>query len=271
MKLKILFIIIVITGAGMNIQNQALSKHHTKAFNKQTEKEDDSLKTIIPTDRITITKLINYGKEGNLEALASLFSYPIYRKYPILPINDSVDFVRYASVIWDDSLKQVLRNTKLEEWKQYGWRGYSFRNGNYFWVDGGKVFAINYFSAGEQNLWKQLVRNEITSLHPSLQEGIESPYLSFRTEKKEWYGRIDLMKNGKSRLAIYKEICQPDNKPYFVAEDSVYEREGSMGNENFVFFGDSVTVELFISRYVTSFIDITKNGVKESYDIDIFW
>lgn len=245
-----------------------LTNCNSKHQEIQPEKEEEySYEKVTPKDSITIMKLIEYGMEGDLQRLASLFYYPIERDYPLPDIRDSVDFVRYTPIIWDDSLKLILRETRFEEWEPYGWRGYSFRNGYYFWVAGGKVIALTYDSSEEQQLWQELVQKEIGSLHPSLREDVERPYGIFKEKDGEWYGRIDMMKNEKYRLALYKDAYNPDLFPFFMAQDSVYKLEGSMANIYSVFVGDSLKVELFISDYVKSSMHIIKQEMEWDYDI----
>lgn len=196
-------------------------------------------------DSLVISKLINYGKVGNAKALAGLFIYPIERRYPLPAIKDSAEFVRYCPIIFDDSLKRVLSRTSVADWKSYGWRGWYLDV--FFWAEGfggGRISRIDYFSAKEKALWKNLAKKEIRTLHPSMREEIDKPILTFRSEQGEWTGRIDLLKSEKYRLALYKQGTKLSALPDFMETDSLYEIQGSMANEYFVFRNDSVRVEV---------------------------
>ena len=75
-------------------------------------------------DTATILTFIEEGKKGNLPAIANLFAYPIKRPYPLPPIKDSAEFVQYGKIIFDDSIRQVLSETTIEDWEERGWRGF---------------------------------------------------------------------------------------------------------------------------------------------------
>ena len=72
-------------------------------------------------DTATILTFIEEGKKGNLPAIANLFVYPIERPYPLPPIKDSAEFVQYGKIIFDDSIRQVLSETTIEDWEDRGW------------------------------------------------------------------------------------------------------------------------------------------------------
>ena len=104
-------------------------------------------------DTATILTFIEEGKKGNLPAIANLFVYPIEP-----PIKDSAEFVQYGKIIFDDSIRQVLSETTIEDWEERGWRGFFLYN--YFVessFDDGKMTYIMYKSEEEKKLRKQYI------------------------------------------------------------------------------------------------------------------
>lgn len=230
-------------------------------YSESHKEENDKLMS-------TIQNIIKYGSEGNLEKLSQYVSYPLWRPYPLPMIKDSSEFVKYANTIWDDSLKNVMKTLKPEDWSSYGWRGYSFKDGKYIWMDGYHITGINYSSKEELLLKERLIKEEKKILHPSLQDDIESMWISFQDIDKQFYGRIDVMKNKKRRICIYEKSQEISEMPKFVALDSIYNIEGSMHNTYLLFSKDSITIEVLQSYYLESTIEINNKWEVNQYIID---
>lgn len=223
------------------------SKNEEKTYLPITE--DTGSSDFAHIDSVAIQQLMDKGEVGDLKAIAHLFSYPIERPYPLYPIKDSAEFVHYGEFIFDDSLKTVLANTGIKDWELMGWRGIMFLNGEYFWATGyesGKISAINYFSPEEQALWKTEVWREIGTLHPALQEGIEEPVTALQSLDGKWIARLDRMRSERHRLALYEKSMTLSGMPYFVAEENIDKKEGSIGNDYFAFENDSLEIELLL-------------------------
>ena len=212
-------------------------------YYSENPKEDNEKLILIIQD------IIRYGSEGNLEKLSHYVSYPLWRPYPLPMIKDSSEFMKYANIIWDDSLKNVMKTLKPEDWSSCGWRGYTFKDGEYIWMDGDLITRINYDSKKELLLKEKLIEEEQRMLHPSLQNDIESMWISFKEINDHFYGRIDEMKNKKRRICIYDKSQEISEMPKFVALDSIYDIQGSMHNTYLLFSKDSVTIELLQSYY----------------------
>lgn len=268
--LGLLLLFIALTAFFYSLTQLIISNCCSTAYidnGKAHEKDEPSFSK---KDTLTILTLIEEGKKGNLPAIAGLFSYPIERRYPLPPIKDSAAFVRYGEIIFDDSLKQILSETTIDEWENYGWRGTTFRDGHYFWesgFDGGKIVAINYLSEKERTLREQYIEEEIESLHPSLREDVKIPITTFLSENAQWIGRIDLLKSDVHRLALYKKGSDLSSLPYFIAEESCYEIQGSEGNKYFQFKNDSIEIELLICSYSSSSLWIKQNNISQKNDI----
>lgn len=231
-------------------------------YYSENPKEDNDKLILIIQD------IIRYGSEGNLEKLSHYVSYPIWRPYPLPMIKDSSEFMKYANIIWDDSLKNVMKTLKPEDWSSCGWRGYTFKDGEYIWMDGDLITRINYDSKKELLLKEKLIEEEQRMLHPSLQNDIESMWISFKEINDHFYGRIDVMKNKKRRICIYDKSQEISEMPKFVALDSIYDIQGSMHNTYLLFSKDSVTIELLQSYYLESSIEINNKGEVNQYKID---
>lgn len=225
----------------------------TKVYGEDKEYFPDDVSFSGKRDTTTILTLIEEGKKGNLPAIAGLFSYPIERAYPLPPIKDSAEFVRYGEIIFDDSLCQVLSKTTIEDWDEWGWRGIFLHD--YFaesGFDGGKMISIMYKSEEEKKLREQYIKEEIKSLHPSLRKDIDIPIGTYLSADLQWIGRLDLLKSGIHRFSLYKQGSDLLALPYFMATESFYRIEGSEGNQYFEFENDSIKVELLLNTYRTS-------------------
>jgi len=121
------------------------------------------------TDR-HLTDMMLAIVNGDKSALASLVDYPVMRDYPLKAIADSAQMVDYFDVVFDDSIRGVMRQMKVSSWDFHNYQGITFANGEYLWAtEGGKIYSINYRSANEQALLDSLRRQEMASLDPSLQ------------------------------------------------------------------------------------------------------
>ena len=199
-------------------------------------------------DTMAIMKLMEYGQKGDLKSIAGLFVYPIERPYPLPAIQDSAEFVRRGNVIFDDSLKTVLAHATIKDWETIGWRGILMDG--YFQAGGsgsGSITHIMYVSKEEERMQRAWIEEEIKTLQPSLREGVDRPRFAFCTLGKDWIARLDVMKNEKHRLALYKRDSDLSGKPDFGAEEWNRAVEGSAANEIIYFYNDTLSVSLSIS------------------------
>ena len=128
------------------------------------------------------------------------------------------------------------------------------------------VNTTEYVSKEEERLLKASSEEDIKTLHPSLRDGLDRPRFAFRTVGKDWIARLDVMKNGKHRLALYKRGSDLSGKPDFVAEEWNSEIEGSAANERIYFYNDTLSVSLSISsdsKYCT--LEVTERYEQKSW------
>lgn len=168
--------------------------------------------------------------DGNAQAFASMVKYPIMREYPLKNIGDSAQMVAYFPTLIDDSLRAEYRNVKPEDWDDGGWRGYT--DGN-FWDDGTGIYSIEYSPRAERQLRARLVKDEIASLHSSLQRGDIDPAACLYDSATHAVLRVDKIvdgdeDSGKYRVCLYKNVNKLDKAPDYIYE-AISDVEGSAG------------------------------------------
>lgn len=180
------------------------------------------------------------------EAFAGMVEYPIIRPYPLRWIKDSAQMVKYFHIIADDSLKQVCRTHRPEDWSEYGWRGYSFEQGEYLWWDGG-IISITYMSPAEQKLIDKLKAEEVRSLHPSLRRVDISPVYCLEDNVTGAIYRLDYIKSAdededyKYRICVYNDKKKLAGKPDFVLK-TLLEIVGSSAVEQYEGYCDGCRI-----------------------------
>lgn len=123
----------------------------------------DTLPAVVP-------EIVKAIEENDPAKFASKVSYPIERPYPLRNIEDSAAMANYFPVLIDDSLRHVLKNADKSRWTEAGWRGWTLDDGKYLWIDG-QLYSIDYVSAAEKALKNLLIKQEMESLHPDMQQG----------------------------------------------------------------------------------------------------
>lgn len=133
-------------------------------------KDNNSAEIVIPRPDEELTELTRSLAEGDAAGFAALCAYPIPRPYPLKDIEDSVSMVDYFHILVDDSLITIFKNSDLDDWENYGWRGWSIAGSTPLWYDEG-VQLIDYVSPAEAGLQRILAREEIMSLSPQFRDG----------------------------------------------------------------------------------------------------
>lgn len=173
---------------------------------------------------------------------AAAMTYPIERPYPLRNIDDSASMVKYYHTLVDDSLRNKVKESPDTLWQENGWRGWTLDDGNYLWIDGGKVYQINYVSKRETTMLDSLRKEEISSLAPSLR-GNWTPVMCVVDSTSGTIFRIDTKEVADSsvyRLAGYRAGQSLSDAPAMVLYGNLT-LEGSMGNR-FYHFTDSTGV-----------------------------
>lgn len=167
-----------------------------------------SLSEIENSDSIPmqVKQLIKAVAEDDTASFARLVSYPLSRPYPLHDLQSPQELENYYSEMVDDSLKTALTTSKVADWEEFGWRGWSFKNGEYLWLDE-NLYDLPYVSGREHQMLDSLVKVEMASLHPSLREGW-LPTGAMRSIDGKTIGRIDSQKTSDGdplfRLSLYR-------------------------------------------------------------------
>lgn len=190
---------------------------------KGGNKTDGSTDTQRPDN--ALAELMQSISDGNANVFASICTYPIDRPYPLRSIEDSATMVDYFPLLVDAKLREEVRQSKLDDWENYGWRGWSLGDSTILWYDDGLNF-IDYESPAERGLRKILAREEIMSLMPELR-GDWTPIETIVEIDGNRIFRIDADRNG-YRLMEYDKPENMRSKPVLILRGTA-DSEGSAG------------------------------------------
>ena len=132
------------------------------------EKGSDRQRQELPSDVKDAAGVI---ASKNPERFAGACSYPVLRPYPLRDITDSAEMVKYYEILVDDSLRDVVRHAADTDWSEFGWRGWTLHDGEYVWIDDGRIYDIPYVSAAEKSLRDILVEREMSTLPKDMRLG----------------------------------------------------------------------------------------------------
>ena len=71
-----------------------------------------------PSFNLIMQSIIN----GNSDALASIVDFPLWRPYPEKPITNAKELKAMFHILFDDSIRNDLKNYTAEDWQFVGWR-----------------------------------------------------------------------------------------------------------------------------------------------------
>lgn len=207
---------------GCNNKGKTNIPFKPKADTTIVEEDTDS---IIPTQmteemRKHFQKVHDAVVNGDAEAFSSMVGYPIRRSYPLRWIETPEQMVKLFPAIIDDSLKNIMRNIKPEDWQGGGWRGYSFDIGE-FWDTGEGIYQINYYSKASLKEKDKLIKEETDTWHPSIKGKNIIPFNCFYDGKTHAVLRLDKIigKNeDKLRLCVYNDYMKLRGKPDLILD-----------------------------------------------------
>lgn len=175
-----------------------------------------------------VRKVILAVENSDTDGFAGRVSYPLSRPYPLHNIENAEQMKQYYSTLVDDSLRNVLAS-EAREWGEYGWRGWSVRDGEFLWIDS-LIYDIPYVSVRERVNLDSLRHKDILTLQPDLRDGWE-PVAAYRGDDGEIV-RIDAMKGKQQtdsnalRMLLYAKGMQLTGNPTRTALGSL-DLEGS--------------------------------------------
>lgn len=205
----------------------------------------------------SLANLMKAISDGDAHLFARCCVFPIQRHYPLRNIEDSITMLDYFPVMIDDSLRNIARHARLDDWKFYGWRGWAFGDSTLLWFDDGLQF-VDYESKAERGLRKMLAREEIMSLLPELRQG----WTPVETLVAIDSGRIFRIDSNEDdvRLMEYDSPEEMRGRPALVLVGSM-QTEGSAGYRVYVFSDSAGTkAEYMPDAEPPVKIDITRPG-----------
>lgn len=225
-----------------------------------------------------VKKIVKAVADDDSVAFAALVSYPLQRPYPLNDINNAKEMETYYSVMVDDSLKQVLAQSKPENWNEYGWRGWSLHEGQYVWVDS-LLYDVPYVSKEERRERKRRCHRELESLAPELQ-GQWDPVIALLAEDGKRI-RIDVRtgmvptEEGSLRMVIYERSENIKKLPSKVLSGKLAS-DGSALTPTYSFTGKrGLKVEWLSEKSESSEQEVIftyPNGKEESYQVKrVYW
>lgn len=176
---------------------------------------------------------------------SAIVSYPLRRPYPLRDIDNADDMQCYFSTLVDDSLRTVITGSRLTDWNEFGWRGWTLADGQYIWVDEA-VYDIPYISKKERILYDEMVNREMASLIPSLRNGWV-PVGCMVSSDNKWIYRIDssAVDGTLYRLAVYSGGNITDKTPVAIYTGSL-DIEGTADVEIYTFSDNTGTRVIYI-------------------------
>lgn len=210
--------------------------------------------------------------EDSPQKFASAVSYPLERPYPLKNVKDSAEMVKYYPQIVDKSLKKVVNEAPDSAWQEAGWRGWTLANGGYFWIDGGKIYSMDYVSEEENVMLDSLRHEEISTLEPSMQAGW-TPVMCVIDTVNGAIFRIDAQDYTNPpiyRLCGYADTTDLSSAPNLVLYGHL-DLEGTMGNRFYEFTDSLGETTAYYSPDIVSddeeepVIEVDRKGVMKKY------
>ena len=238
---------------------------------------------------------------GDAEKLASLCSFPIERKYPMRNIKDSKDMLKKFDKIFDREFREKIKHAKISDWKSNGYRGYSWGEENAsIWVYD-SLTIIDYYSPQEQQLYDELVKQEMESLHESIRGNGWHPFCCYKDITDGSIIRIDIRErkvmkeenfhtdgfiysapqlqpfklrgDEEFRLAVYPQKYNLRGKPKMLLSGSV-DIGGSANMRGYYFKKGNLEIYLGDIYYESEkeLLSITKDGNESKHDVEpCYW
>lgn len=184
-----------------------------------------------------IEKFKNAIKSNNPEIIANYIVYPLARKNPVPDIHNKQEFLNRYDSIFDDNLRNIIINSKSNDWDTVGSKGIMLYRGMLWLNPEGKLIAINGFSKKESQYANEWERNDKSAINPILKKYYSNINI-FETQK--YLGRIDEIKSDKEyqynyRLALWNKNEKMSEKPIIVVDNGTVEYLGSSNNHLYSF------------------------------------
>ena len=197
-------------------------------------------------DYPAIRQFIYWVETDNREALSKHVEYPLSRRNPIPDIENAEEFIERYDEIFDEKLISMIVNSDLgEDWKGAGWRGVMLKLGKVWLHYNGELHAINYMSDFEKAKQVELIDEDRTRLHPTVNE-FNHPVLEWKT--KSFIIRIDDMDDWDYRYTSWSIDKQLSDQPDIVLYNGGLHHQGSGGNHNYDFKNGEYIYRVDVNR-----------------------
>lgn len=219
---------------------------------------------------VAVQKFKDAIKTDDPQIIAKYVIYPYKTHHPLPAINNEADFIKNHDLILDDELKQVINDSKPEDWTSVGWRGIMLYSG-LIWINtDGKLVAVNYRTEKEQDYAAKWYENDKNTIHESLRQYDKNIYI-FNTDTK--LGRIDKInseRGEKYRLALWSKDDEMSAKPQVLVSEGTVAHYGSANNTEYNFKSDEYKYIFYITNVgpedmVPYELGIYKNAEKLDY------
>ena len=184
---------------------------------------------------VAVQKFKDAIKTNDPQIIAKYVVYPYKTRTPLPDIKNETDFIKNHDLILDDNLKQIINDSKPENWASAGWRGIMLYEGLVWISADGKLEAVNYRTKKERDYAAKWYENDKQTMYESLRQYDKNVYI-FNTDTK--LGRIDEIEteNGeKYRLALWNKDEQMSAKPQVLVSDGTVKYFGSANNAEYYF------------------------------------
>lgn len=228
--------------AGMMAASMLSACGHKPAETSDNIEDNDSIPEVIKS-------LVKAVRGSDKAQFASLVSYPLQRPYPLKDIASKEEMEAYYDILIDDSIQNLIDNSKAHDWGEYGWRGWSLDDGGYIWAYE-DIYSIPYVSRRETQMIDSLTNVETASLPVNMRKGWK-PIMTMISKADNTVYRIDMRTEGKEkgghhyRMSVYNSGDDLVKTPSKLL-DGVMEVEGSGNFVSYIFHdrnGEEYTVQ----------------------------
>lgn len=226
--------------------------------------------------KAVVQKFIQHFKNNDVNAIAQMVDYPLKREAPLPAIKNAQEMKQRYAQVFDAKLAQSIAHSNVDDWEKYGWRGISLSNEttqNDVWLRDKtnestgtnlKIIAVNHTNAAEEKWRKQLLQQQKSKLHPSLQQ-FQEPIYVFKT--KNHLVRVDQLDADTYRYASWKNNQNQARKPDLILKSTDFEVQGSAHNEIVRFKSGPYTYEVYRNRMGASSADMFLTVFKNDKEV----
>lgn len=178
--------------------------------------------------------------EGDAEKLATVTAFPIYQAYPLKDISNADDLKRSFDILFDDSIKNVLRKATIDDWSYVGWHGWMMYDGNYLWTtEDGLLRLVTYESKARNDYVQKMRAAEQQDLNESKDWYTHSCFLA---QDSSTFLRLETM-DGVQRLHVFTHEEEPHWQ--HLVFNGTLSWEGTCNNEDYWYAYEGKLINLW--------------------------